>query len=124
MCHGTETTTHGCAKPPATRLTPTAWLALAPTPSSGTRPVADSLLAHPWRSDGRLLRLDDRRHSTGADDDDPRAGLVLRRHEPLEVRSQQVYDFLSHAGRRRLRLRAVGLVGVVRRRLQRRRQAV
>src|SRR3954453_13382844 len=35
MCHGTETTTHGSAKPPTTSLSPTARLALAPTSSSG-----------------------------------------------------------------------------------------
>src|SRR3954447_2212540 len=37
MCHGTETTTHGSAKPPTTSLSPTARLALAPTSSSGTQ---------------------------------------------------------------------------------------
>src|SRR5664280_3517103 len=74
-----------------------------------------SAIRRAWRLDG-TVRTGSREHSldvgcglAGAVDD-PRVGVLLRRHDALEVRAEHDDDELRRAGRGRTHLDALGLL--------------
>src|SRR5664279_493192 len=74
-----------------------------------------ALIRRAWRLDG-TVRTGSREHSldvgcglAGAVDD-PRVGVLLRRHDALEVRAEHDDDELRRAGRGRTHLDALGLL--------------